>query len=288
MAGYVNQTNQIEAAISAGTDPEAVAPGTPRIHVSAGGATAALSLQRGGTVTGAVQWDDGSPAAGVQILAQPAPTTGTGASTSVTSLAPNGARLLSYGQGFGAAQTDDRGRYRLSGLSPGTYLLRANVQVPMPTLGDDRASNRTFSLLVYAPGKLRRADAAPVTIAAAEEHSDVNIVMALAGLHSVSGSVASTTAPVRSGTVNLTDQTDSSLSRTGYIGADGSFVLTDVPPGNYSLAVNASAQAPVGATRGEASTNAGVRFQTLQESLTVADSDVTGLSLNVTPATTTP
>lgn len=288
LIGYVNPTNLIEAALSAGTDPEAAAPGTPLVHVSNGGATAALSLQRGGTVAGSVQWDDGSPAVGVQIVAQLAPTTGTATSTSVSSLPSNGARPVNFGQGFGAAQTDDRGRYRLSGLAPGSYLVRAGVQVPVPTRGEVRALGGTFSLFIYAPDKLRRTDAAPVTIAAAEEHPDLNIVMALAGLHSVSGSVGSSNAPVRSGTVSLTDQTDSNLNRSAFIAADGSFVLVDVPPGNYSLAVNASSQAPTGATRGEVAVSAGVRFQPLQESLTVADSDVTALTLNVNAATGTP
>ena len=78
------------------------------------------------------------------------------------------------------------------------------------------------------------------------------------------------------------------MNRAGFIGADGSFVVVDVPPGNYLLAVNASSQAPAGAVRGEVPASAGVRFQPLQESLTVADSDVTGLTLNVTAATASP
>ena len=188
--------------------------------------------------------------------------------------------------GTGSVQTDDRGRYRISGLSPGKYIVRAAAEVPVPVRGDER-STRTFSLFTYAPDKVRRADAAVVTMAGAEEHGDLAIVVGLAGLRSVSGTVSATGATVRSGNVNLTDQADSALNRSATIGADGSFVLIDVPPGNYSLTVNASAQAPGTGVRGGQSMATGsmVSFQPLQATVAVANDDVTGLSFAVTVAT---
>ena len=284
--GYVNLRNNIQSALSAVTDPAVAAPGVPVVHVSVGGGSTALTLQRGGVIAGTVQWDDGSPAGGIQVTAQLAPATGVSSDEASQVAAIGGNRGPNFGGGSGSAQSDDRGHYRLTGLAPGVYLVRASLQVPVPVRGDERAFTRIFNLFVYSPDRMRRTDAAAVTIAAAEEHGDVGIVMRLAGLHSVSGTVSSTGAAVRSGSVNLTDQTDATLNRAGYIAADGSFTVVDVPPGNYSLSVNASAQAPASGYRGggQPAGATSVRFQPLQESVTVADGDLTGLTLNVTPA----
>ncbi len=296
MTGYVNQIVAIEAALSAGTDVGAAAAGTPEVHVGAGGASTQLMLQRGGVIAGTVMWDDGSPASGVQVSTQTAPTTGA-ASTSASQLPGPGqgqgpgrivGALLAFG-GFNNATTDDRGRFRISGLAPGTYVLRANVQAPAPQRpGDTGGFMRTLNLAVYAPDKMRRTDATAITVAPGEERDDVPVTLGLGALHNVSGTVSSTSAAVRSGSVNLTDQTDSSLNRMGIINADGSFSVPYVPAGNYTLRVNASANV-MGAGRGGAGSGTSgstVRFQPLQESVTVVDSDLTGLSLNVTPVTT--
>lgn len=290
MTGYVNQMMAVENALNASGDVGAAAPGVPQVHVGAGGASTQLLLQRGGVIGGMVTWDDGSPAAGVQVDAQPAPTTGA-MSTSASQLPGPGqgrtGMLLGFG-GFGATSTDDRGRFRLSGLAAGTYVVRASVQAAVPQRSGDTGFVRSLNLAVYAPDKMRRSDATAITVAGGEERDDVAITLGLAGLHSVSGTVSSSNVPVRSGTVTLTDQADSSLNRRGAILADGSFSVPYVPPGNYTLRVNASANALAGGGRGGgavSSTGSGVRFESLQESVTVVDSDLTGLTLNVSAAT---
>lgn len=291
LTGYINQATQVEAVLSSGADTTTALSGVPEVHVGAGGATAQLSLQRGGVIAGTVTWDDGSPASGVQVSAQSAPTTATSGSGTPPGPGTGTFRLgAGFGgfAGFGGSQTDDRGRFRVTGLAPGSYVLRASVQAPAPQRGGDSGSMRTLNLSVYAPDKMRRADAATITLAAAEERDDVAVTMGLAALHSVSGTVSSTSAAVRSGMVSLTDQSDSTLNRMGVINADGSFVVPYVPAGNYTLRVNASTQPLNGMGRGGGAANAssGVRFQPLQESVTVVDSDLTGLTLNVTPTVT--
>lgn len=282
LTGYVNTSQLVASALRAGTDPSSALAGVPLIHVSAGGASTALTLQRGGVIAGTVQWDDGSPAAGVSVSAQP-----------VTTASPTGVPANQLGRGFNGffsgAQTDDRGHYRLTGLAPGAYNLRASLQAPAPQRPDDRGFGRTLNLAVYAPGKVRRTDAAAITLSPAEERDDVNVVLGLAALHAVSGVVSSSSAPVRSGTVNLTDQTDSSLNRTGVIGPDGSFTVPYVPSGTYTLRISASSQASTGGYgRGSQSSDPSTRFQPLQESITVADTDLTGLNVTVTPASPSP
>ena len=287
MTGYINEAAAVRLALAQGGDALDTIASIPRVQVSAGGATVQLSLQRGATISGAVQWEDGSPAAGVQIGVQPPSTTG------VQAPPGNGGGFLRQGApGFGnGGQTDDRGRFRLSGLAPGSYVLRATVQSPMPggTGAEQGRLQRLTSLNVYAPNKLRKTDATVITLAAGEERPDVSLILGLSGMHTVSGQVSSSAAPVRSGSVQITDQTDSSLTRRGIIAADGSFLVPYVPPGTYTLRVAASTQVPsYGRGGGPTGTDAAIRFQPLQESITVADTDLTGLSVTVTPATTSP
>lgn len=284
LTGYVNLRNAVETALNAGTDPASAAPGVVRVHVGAGGGSADLLLQRGGVVAGTVAWDDGSPAAGVQVALQAAPTT----SATEAATPQQGGPYGGFGQGFaGAVQTDDRGRFRVSGLASGSYVVRASVQAPMPQQAGSRYG-RTLNVAVYAPDKPRKTEATVIKLAQGEERDDVAVTMGLSSLHNVSGAVSSPGAAVRSGTVTLTDQTDSSLSRTGVINADGSFVVAYVPAGSYTLRTNASSQVQSGYGRGGGGQTAGGgSFQPLQESVTITDSDLTGVNLSVNPATST-
>ncbi len=299
LTGYVNEAPSVQAALSQAGGVSTGAAGlanVPKIRVGAGGASALLSLQRGGVIAGSVQWDDGTPAAGVQVSAVSAPPTAQGAAgTQAGFQTGNGFGGGGFGGpgGFGGGQTDDRGHFRLSGLAPGAYLVRANVQAPAPAAAAARDGGRgiprTLNLSVYAPDKLRHTEAATVTLAPGEERGDLLITMKLGALHSVEGSIGSSSAPVRSGSVSLTDQTDSSLTRTGNLNADGTFLVPYVPAGNYTLRANASSQALSFGRGGQTQTGGSpaVRFQPLEESITVTDSDLTGLSLNVTAATAT-
>ncbi len=274
LPGYVNQAPLVSNTVNAGGDPAALA-GVPLVHVGAGGAATVLNLQRGGVVSGAVQWDDGTPAAGVNVAVRPAATS-----------TPTGQQPGRGNFGSGGIQTDDRGRFRLSGLAPGSYYLSASVQVPAPQRPGDAGFSRTLSFTVYAPNKFRRTEATPITVGSGEERNDLTILLALSGMHAVSGTVSASSASVRSGTVNLTDQTDSSLNLNGTVSADGSFVVPYVPPGTYTMRVTASSAQPTFGRGGGGGTTDATRFAPVQESITVTDSDLAGLAITVTPATT--
>ncbi|HEY5381200.1 MAG TPA: hypothetical protein VIJ65_03035, partial [Acidobacteriaceae bacterium] len=88
----------------------------------------------------------------------------------------------------------------------------------------------------------------------------------------------------------LTDSQDPTLTREGFVEPDGSFVVQWVPAGTYTLGVtNASSTASrvVFGGRGQrgGGGDGGTRFQSFQESLTVSDTDVTGVSVSLTPVT---
>jgi hypothetical protein len=282
LPGYVNQAQLVQAALNAGTDPSAALAGVPVVRVAAGGASTLLALQRGGVISGTVQWDDGTPAAGVGVSAQPATSGNTTAAQQLTN--GRGFGGGNFFPGFAGTQTDDRGHFRLSGLAPGSYYIRATVQAPAPQRPDDRGFARTLSLSVYAPDKVRRTEATPLTVGAGEERSDLALVLGLAGMHVISGTVSSSAASVRSGSVNLTDQTDSTLNRTGTINSDGSFTIPYVPPGTYTLRVSASSALQTFGRGGNNNSDT-TRFQPLQESITVTDGDLTGIAVTVTTAT---
>jgi len=94
-------------------------------------------------------------------------------------------------------------------------------------------------------------------------------------------------ATIETGVVRLTDTQDSSLSRTAMIQPDGSFVVQWVPAGTYTLAVSNASNVPRQAfgRRGQ-QTEAGTSYAPFQESLTVTDTDVSGIGVTLTPATT--
>jgi hypothetical protein len=258
----------------------------PQVHVAeAGGGTANITLDRGGVIAGKLQWDDGTPATGVNLSVQ-STTTSTGGPTDVS-------RVVSqlgggFGAGLGGFQTsDDRGYFRVTGLAPGSYWVRATMMTPSEEPNGGPVQ-RMSSIVMYAPGKVRRSEATVVTLKSGEERDDLQFVLDLSALHTVSGHVSATDqATIETGVVRLTDTQDSSLSRTAMIQPDGSFVVQWVPAGTYTLAVSNASNVPRQpfGRRGQ-QTDAGTSYAPFQESLTVTDTDVSGIGVTLTPATT--
>ena len=87
--------------------------------------------------------------------------------------------------------------------------------------------------------------------------------------------------------MRLTDSQDSSLSRMAMIQPDGSFVVQWVPAGTYTLAVSNASNVPSQGfgRRGQNSSSGGTSYAPFQESLTVTDTDVSGVGVTLTPAT---
>jgi len=291
LTGYVSQQSLLTAAIRAGADVTTLLASLPVVHVpQAGSVTANVTIERGATIAGKVLWDDGSPAMGIGISAFMPSTT-----TSATQMQ----RLPQGLGGFAAsgfATTDDRGQYRLTGLAPGDYLVRATMPIPSSSNGRPGIGGGAMSsILVYAPGKIRQTDAKPLTLHTAEERDDVLITLDLRSLHTVSGHVSSASDSVTLGsaTIRLIDQQDTNLSRTTTIAADGSFTLTYVPSGTYTLnipyASSSTTSGNFGGTytgvRGRRGGGNATSFQPITQTLTVTDSDITGMSISLAPST---
>ena len=113
-----------------------------------GRGTANITLDRGGVIQGKLQWDDGTPAAGVNVSVQ-STTSAAGAPTDLT-------RVVSqlgggFGGGLGGFQTsDDRGMFRITGLAPGSYWVRATMMTPAADPGSGMVQRMTLDCDVCA------------------------------------------------------------------------------------------------------------------------------------------
>ena len=280
--GYIPEREILQTAVAAGADPADLLARIPVVHVTADSVSSInVTLQRGGVLSGRVNWEDGSPATGVTVMATLTPQ---------PPALPNSLQVIrSPGPGATTAITDDRGNFRIAGMAAGDYLLEAVLQ-SRGGFGGFGRGQVVSTIRVYAPGTFHKASAKPITLHNGEERDDVRLVIDLRGLHTVSGHAtsASSTQTVASGRVVLSDPTDTSLQLMGSIQPDGSFSVRYVPPGSYTLQIGgASTQANGGfggRGRGGGSSSGGTSFQSFTMPVTVSDSDLTGVAAPLTPA----
>ncbi len=217
--------------------------------------TIAMALVRGGIISGTVYGQDGEPIVNAQIRAY----------------------RFGYVNGFrrpqstGFAQTDDRGTYRLSNLTPGDYFISAMPLVNDLQMNDGTAAEaaafaaaldaarqggRTPATITYAvatpvpqtmqpPGFLATyfpsastlASASAITIGAGEERTGTDITAFVVRAPNVTGLVSGMPAPPA--TVQLTLVSDDPMADVGGQSArpqtDGTFSFRAVPPGQYTL-----------------------------------------------------
>jgi hypothetical protein len=290
----VTPRNVVQQAYDAGVDLTKGIPGVLTVHV-AGDRTsqAEISVTRGAAIDGRVLWDDGSPVSGATVMVTPA--------VKSHKELPRQFGMMAAAEGAGAFldMTDDRGHYRIAGLAPGAYVVAAGLQTRAGVairrgavdLGDVASGAATTPLMVYAPGAFHRGDAKPVMVDAGEEHDDEDVTFSLSGTHSVSGRVASSEDHhgIDSGQVTLKDATDKSFTRSAGLDAEGSFTITFVPPGTYTLEIEGAADT----VPAKAKSSGGLSFaaqdtvrsyEGAKQSVIVTDNDVTGQNIELMPA----
>lgn len=94
----------------------------------------AIDVPRGGVIDGAVRDENGSPIAAAQVTA-----------LQVAFVAGERKLIAAGGSGPGFSVTDDRGHYRLFGLPPGEYIVRASggaMRVPVVSEAEFKAAER--------------------------------------------------------------------------------------------------------------------------------------------------
>lgn len=218
-----------------------------------------VRLPRYSEITGVIYDQDGEPAVGVSVEA-------------LRYTMRTGRRTLSnvYGQ---PAFTDDRGVYRLGGLTPGEYYVVAGPSpsrgpldvVQLTTADVDRAlqllkspsasapqisvdTTRRVFAPVFHPGTVDLAGATVFKLGLGEERGGADIRLQLVPAGALTGTVEREDGlPATSGTVAITPQVEpntmdlfsATFLGNGSVDKDGRFTFPAVPPGRYLLTATA-------------------------------------------------
>ena len=181
-------------------------------------ATVQVTIYRGATISGSVSFDDGSPAPGVSVQAFTAPpdtTTSSQATQSNTTARQFG----------GAAMTDDRGQYRVTGLSEGIFTVQATPRSVFP---------------VYYGNTIELGSAKKLDVHAGDEATGVDIIVPATGMHRVSGVVVAQQDghSLARASVQLRLSSGEGTTLAAATGSDGSFTFNAVPDGKFSVQVS--------------------------------------------------
>jgi len=227
-----------------------------------------VTLPRAGVITGRVLDEFGEPLTGARV--QPMRYRYAGGQRRLTPVA------------FGDT-TDDIGQFRLHGLSPGEYFVSAQMQAGlMFGQSDDRVGYGT----TYFPGTAVQTEAQRVSVALGRETSQINITMATSRIATISGNAVSAAGrPVTRGILMLTSNIGAAnmVSMGTSLKPDGSFLFSNVSPGEYRVQVQHTPNADdvvVLGSGGAPGTESG------SVSLTVTGNDITGLTIVTSPGAT--
>jgi hypothetical protein len=195
-----------------------------------------VRILKGAVISGSIRFDDGSPDVEANVMIFRKDKLGKWAGFR-TSLAGRPAH----------SGTDDQGRYRISGLPAGEYLVATDLELSdiivggiFSKTGFSSSSNTRYSLNIYYPDSTRQRDAKPLKLADGEEAGSVDIEIPLTKLHSVTGSVveAGTGQTVNAATIALLYPDDNSKLVSTQVGkGDDAFHFYFVPEGGYTISV---------------------------------------------------
>jgi hypothetical protein len=211
-----------------------VAPAPTTVELAAdGSASITIRLDRGGTITGRVLDDEGDPVVKAQVVAGQRRSMG-------------GAwRLVSTGSAA-RATTDDLGQFRLYGLPAGEFYITAAYTVRTPGPGPDQPGGEPrygFAPTFY-PSATGFERAGKVIVTLGQETGGIDVSLVRAKLGSVSGRITDTAGNAlseRQVSVMLYPPRDTLAGSAGSGArwqADGTFVISNVPPGRYLVGAN--------------------------------------------------
>jgi protocatechuate 3,4-dioxygenase beta subunit len=215
-----------------------------------------FSLSRGGVITGRVLDEFGDPVVGANI--QP-----------LRSDVINGERRATPAGSM--VTTSDTGEFRLWGLSPADYQVMANPQRAM-NFGPDVSDDRTGYAASYYPGTTNPAEALNIKVAAGQITTGIDIILSPTRTATISGSAIDANGqPLRRGNVMLMPRNPGGMfmgpQAGGMIRADGTFSISNVAPGEYTVRATIMPSAP------------GLAPEQLTANVSVAGADVTGVIL---------
>ena len=246
-----------------------------------------VRARRGGAISGKVTYSDGSPAVNAVLAVMRKK----GNQTTRVLTGMNGAALLSF-------QTDDRGRYRISGLPPGEYVVSATEKNTIPERSgrrdpfSDMMSSDALELSYYG-NSTRLADATSLRLDLGSELNNIDITLSDATPHLISGSVVSKTGgrPLPTCTLNIRNKEQGNWFPRGQrqilTDSDGRWWIEGVPDGNYTISVDPPYEPPFEPSApGEDQEpkprkRNSQRFLPKETEITVAGSDLAGVAIEL-------
>jgi protocatechuate 3,4-dioxygenase beta subunit len=232
-------------------------PGTGEARYYRVGDTVNLTLSKGGVITGTVRDANGEPLVAIPVKL-------------IRVRDANGRPVTS---GFSAGQfrlTDDRGIYRLYGLTPGTYLVGAGGATSF-FIGSNTYDS---DMPTYYPSSTRDT-AAEVTLRGGEEVTNIDIRYRGERGHTISGTITglSTDSTISYGiSLMLRQASNGAYELSTFVSPSGkpAFSLQGIADGVYLLT----------AQQGSSSGNT---FASTPRRIVVKGADVTGLELTLAP-----
>jgi hypothetical protein len=227
-----------------------------------------FSLPRGSVIAGRVTDEFGDPIADAQVQAMRYQFT-------------SGQRqLVNAGR---IATSDDIGQFRIFGLMPGEYIVRASVRDNGAMAAAVMAAEEPSGYpTTYYPGTTDVGQAQPVNVALGQEFNSVMFSLVPTRLARVSGNVLSASGKPVSGAVVLVRPANGggaggpfNIGGGNQVSADGSFTLNNVAPGDYTLDVQ---QRPR-----DLQSVAGGQLEFASIPLSVSGEDISGLTIITTP-----
>lgn len=245
-----------------------------------------VRLERGGSISGVIRYEDGNPAPDVKAIRMVMQEDGKWKADTFNPLMP-------------ATTTDDRGHYRISGLPKGKYAVSADLPTNQSISGLGPGSfdmHPSFgdALVVYSGGVFREKDIKPIEVGAGEDVDGVDLVFPVDNLHLVSGTVTAKTDnhPLNAGWVNLNDAETKAMLRHTQIEEDGSFKFNYVPEGQYQLVTSRAGDTDKNAPGGVVQMINPTFLKSYQDATLLIEvkGDQTGLTVQVAdkPAAVTP
>jgi len=192
-----------------------------------------FTLPRQGLIAGRVLDEAGEPIAGVRVEAlRPAWVEGRRQLVIVTSTA-------------GFQGTDDTGEYRLTGLNPGSYYVRAQTRETWTVVNAGKRELMGFSPTFY-PATADPGQARLIEVGVGRQIRDADISLALGRPAAIAGiAVDSKGSPLTGRSVSVGQRFLREISGGGGSGVgsapiapDGSFRYRNLPPGEYELSVS--------------------------------------------------